>query len=314
MRRVVWLMAAGVGGCMSDPSTIYNKFPKQSLIDDDAGSLLGDEDTTAAGDTAGQDVATVPPCGCTPPAGTWYRFTQLEVTKLSNAVDLVPQSLNLLWSKDITNLELNILFRLEGEESGNMKLSAFSGARVRPASEADPSTVCMLESSQFDTALPIAGCKYGPAEGVSLVVYSGTLDNPKNCVPEGKGEHAIPVSQVRLAAIHTGDCSGDPDANYLEGQLTGVIPKALLDVLCTCSKDSSDDCGPPDLDAPADFSGSCKGCADSYSSLHGLLMLLNDGNDISYDCTTADGQPAACLEAKFRASVVPGSLAACTAN
>ncbi len=307
MRRVAWLMAVGVGGCMSDPATIYNKFPKEAL---DVGSLLGDDDVASTGDTPG-DVPAVPPCACLPPAGTWYRFTQLEVTKLSNAVELVPQSLNLLWSKDIANLELNIMFRLEGEESGAMKLAAFSGARVRPATEADPSTICFREASQFDTSLPIAGCKYGPAEGVSLVVYGGTLDNPKNCVPENKAEHAIPVSNVRLAAIHTGNCSDNPDENYLEGQLTGVIPKDLLDILCTCSKDSSDDCGPPDSSYPADFSGACKGCADSYSSLHGLLILLNDGKDISYECTTDDGQPAACLEAKFRASVVPGSPATC---
>jgi hypothetical protein len=308
-------------GCLSDPTSVQNVFPKKSIVDSDV-SLLPGGDTTSGGDTVtSEDVPAAPPCGCIPPAGSWYRFTGLTVTKLSGADQLVPDSLNLLWSKDIANHELNILFRLDGVTGGKMSLHAYSGARVPTEAGATPppggDAVCYIDSSHFEAGLPATTCQYGPTAGIALTVYSGTKTNPKNCVPGGlppqtevQSYHAIPVSEVNLAAVHTGVCDGT-SADYLEGQLVGSIAKALLDTLCTCASDSSDGCGPPDEAYAGSGTGTCAGCASNYSSLHDLLMLLNNNKDVTYGCKTKDGSEAACIEATFKAEAMAASPAKC---
>jgi len=58
-------------------------------------------------------------------------------------------------------------------------------------------------------------------------------------------------------------------------------------------------------------SGVCKGCSKSFSPLYDLLLLLNDGNDITYDCKTADGESAACIKATFKAQPMAESPSPC---
>ncbi len=301
MARTFWFYGLTcVAGCFSDPERIENKFPKESALGEVSLIPVGD-----VGDEA--DVPAAPPCGCTPAAGTWYRFTQLKVTSLDTASTTVVDALNTLWSADMAGKELNILFRLDGVDGGVMKLTAYSGARI-PGATPEADTVCFVESSEFQTQLTASTCTYGPAVDVGLKVYSGTPTQPKNCAAGGDGPHVIPVSKVALVAVHTAVCDSS-DGDYLDGQLEGSITQSILGDLCTCVT-ASDDCDSPDP-AYEGSGGTCAGCSGSFTSLKNILVGLNGGSDLAYECKDADGASAACLGATFRASAMSVSPAAC---
>ncbi|MBT9560899.1 MAG: hypothetical protein IV100_33045 [Myxococcales bacterium] len=299
------LLALTAAGCLTDPESTQNVFPKTSLSD---ANLLGDPDAGTD-----DDAPAATPCGCYPAVGTWYRFTTLSVKELAAAVPLVAESLNQLWQKDINNFELNILFQIKGiQADGQMALEAYSGARdpgLGNDAEGEPVLgTCIVESTKFEFALPVNTCQYGPADKVELEVYAGTTSNPKNCV-QGESFHVLPVTEVRLGTVHSGICDGT-DADYLEGELVGSIAETLLRGLCTCTKDSSLDCDVPSAEYTSS-TGNCGGCSKAFSPLYGLLLMLNDNKDITYDCKTVDGDSAACIKATFKAQPMAVSPSAC---
>ncbi len=299
------LVALTASGCFTDPESTQNVFPKKSLSD---ANLLGDPDAVKDDDALAAD-----PCACYPATGTWYRFTTLSVKELAAAMPLVAESLNQLWQKDVNTFELNILFQIKGiQADGQMALEAYSGGRDPRLGNDELGEpilgTCVIESTKFEFALPVSTCVYGPAEKVKLDVYAGTTTNPKNCVV-GESFHVLPVTEVRLGTAHSGICDGTAD-DYLEGELVGSLSETLLRGLCTCTKDSSLDCVSPDA-AHTTPSGVCKGCSKSFSPLYDLLLLLNDGNDITYDCKTADGESAACIKATFKAQPMAESPSPC---
>ena len=230
-------------------------------------------------------------CDCMK-VGVWYRFDQLALTSIDGHTEHgLMNNLNDLWKADIAANQLNFYMEVKAVSDTEVTMRVVNGARIANGTE-----ICLLDYTAVEVIHPRDGCCLGASKTTAMNVYAGTDLQPKNCAPSLPVKHAIPVGTAVL------DTLVFPDAvdgcNEVTGAvLSGSLPVASLEKICTCLSGTAEDCG--DLD-PGFTDGKAVGCAGCSSKYFNLMTLLSVFKPkLSFECTSADGKPAACLTARF---------------
>lgn len=232
-------------------------------------------------------------CDCLK-VGTWYRFKELVLTSIDGYKDhAITQVLNPFWQTDIDNDELNFFMEVQKVSATEVTMRVVNGARV-----ANGEDVCLLPYTAVEVIHPRQGCCLGASKPTGMNVYAGTDANPKNCAPYLPVKHAIPVRNAIL------DTKVIPDAvdgcTEVTGTLiSGALGIAALKETCTCLNPNKPAEACETLSANFDDGKDpgCGGCSSKYQNLWSLLTKFKPA--LTFSCQTPDGEPAACLSARF---------------
>ena len=226
-------------------------------------------------------------CATCPALGTWYRFTKMQIASLDgNPEHPAIRVLNNLWSRDIEEDQLNVMFEVKEVNGSQITIRALNAARYNT-----PDTgYCLLPETAIEFVFNRDGCDFTNPEPSGINIYAGSVDIPKNCSPELEAPNTIPVREVTLTGAFNDDCS-----QIISGRVPSAsIPQVGLTQTCTCLSPIVESCGGLD---PSFESEQCAGCNTAYTSLQEQLSLFGE---LSYGCE-ANGAPAVCLEAEFEA-------------
>lgn len=201
------------------------------------GGSESEKDTATGGtDTGGSGSDTAAPAGCDQCAdmvGWAFRITSLFVTEPedpdSETDHKVREFLNELWERDIDNEVLNILFEVKEYDPVAGKLVVRAG----PAWKHDDGKFHMLCGYDSDFTLPMDGCGF-EAEGLELNFHTGPLDAPVICAPDLELSNSIPLRAMSVKAELETDCAAS-DGGITGGYLSGWIPAAAADQICSCN-------------------------------------------------------------------------------
>lgn len=285
-RRLLLLLVAVtclVAACENDVDTTPNVFPS------DEGSTV-------------QDVNLQASCSSCLVPGSWYRFDQLQLVGLDgNQNHPVISVLNGLWAEDIGIFELNVMFEIKEVSETNVVVDAINAARV-----GTEGAICLIPETRTTLRFGLDGCQLTDSEPSNINIYAGNETNPKNCSTTQPVRHAIPITNLKIAAAVTEDCSSIVNGTTI----SAVFSDKALEEICTCARagDFSDVCEPLEADY-ADAVGKCAGCNGNYRNLRDLLSRFSP---LQLTCTDPDGDPAVCLDAVFSAQPWPEPPPVCS--
>ena len=281
--RPSWRLALGLGVVLIVGATSTCSNPT-----DDSENYL--PVPTKGGDGGGGPVA-CGKCDCLK-AGTWYRFNELSLTSLDGYTEHgLMNNLNDLWKADIAANQLNFFMEVKDVSDTEVTMRVVNGARL-----ADKEELCLLDYTSVLVVHPRNGCCLGASKTTAMNVYAGTDANPKNCAPSLPVKHAIPVGNAVLDTVVLNDAVDGCDE--VSGTvLSGTLAVESLENICTCLSGVAEKCGTPD---PSFVDGKELGCAGCNSNFFNLMTFLKVyPPKLGFNCSSADGKPAACLTAHF---------------
>lgn len=224
--------------------------------------------------------------------------------------------LNTMWSGEIRNNIMNVLFRMDAAEEGT--LTAFDSitmaagpawrdpptpAQLAPEDPDAPTdsavdSYCMLEGLDQEIALePYHGyqCQYKNPDPASLVFHLGGRDNPLMCAPLLEPANTTPLKDLKVRFGFNEDCTGIKD-----GFLEGCIAVEDADRMCVCTvAGTCTYAGDAAAEhTPDDLPGYCKSaCGGGWASFGGIIKSVG----IAATCNTLDGREGIRLQAFFDA-------------
>jgi hypothetical protein len=224
--------------------------------------------------------------------------------------------LNTMWSGEIRNNIMNVLFRIDAAEEGTLtafdSITMAAGPAWRdpptpaqlPPEDPDAPTAsavdsyCMLEGLDQEIALePYHGyqCQYKNPDPTSLVFHLGGRDNPLMCAPLLEPANTTPLKNLKIRFGFNADCTGITD-----GFLEGCIAVEDAERMCVCTVagtcTASGDTGA--AHTPDDLPGYCKAaCGGGWASFGGIIKSVG----IAPTCITQDGRDGIRLQAFFDA-------------
>ncbi|MFH1532720.1 MAG: hypothetical protein ABIK09_18510 [Pseudomonadota bacterium] len=270
-------------------------------------------------------------CECTAAdlTGRVLRINRFEIDE----PEALATVLNTMWSGEIRNNIMNVLFRMDAAEKGT--LTAFKSitmaagpawrdppipAQLPPEEDAPTASAvdsyCMLDGLDQEIALkPYHGyqCQYKNPQPASLVFHLGGRDDPLMCAPLLEPANATPLMDLKVRFGFNEDCTGITD-----GFLEGCIAVDDAERMCVCTNAGT--CAwagdPGAAHTPEDLPGYCKAaCGVGWASFGGIIKSVG----IVPTCLTLDGREGIRLQAFFDAVDVsdkynPVSSDDCTAK
>lgn len=187
-------------------------------------------------DTPAETVATS--CGdCGGLEGTALRFSSLFVTEPADPDSTTDHAirtfLNEMWTRDMDNEILNILFVIKAydSETGNLEVE------VGPAwkfGDGNFHFICGYTDTYELTTSP-GECDYTNEDKPgTLSFHTGPKDDPVICAPDVTPSNAIPIMGLITDATLQTDC--DAKTASIEGAyLQGWIKEEAADMICSCN-------------------------------------------------------------------------------
>jgi len=258
--------------------------------------------------------------------GRVYRVTSLEIDEPEQFASL----LNDLWSTDILNNTLNILFVVD--TFARNSISSFDSIRFQagpawrsprmplgvPPEEGQPSesaveSYCLLDGLTAEASVkPYHGnqCVFKTIEDTSLFFHTGPTTDPLVCAPKGEPRNTIPIKNLKIRFGFDQDCR-----TVVAGSIEGCITLTDADKICMCLVSGSCTVQPKGEGYdPDDLTAYCKDeCGDKWLSFGQTVKAFG----LAPTCVTSEGDQGYRLQGFISAADVtekynPVSSSDCT--
>ncbi|MBN2528678.1 MAG: hypothetical protein JXR76_19975 [Deltaproteobacteria bacterium] len=264
-----------------------------------------------------------------------FRFIELNVVEPPR----LRKTIDDLWSHELNNFLLNVLFIVDdtkksGEKKGGFsQLSLTVGPGWRTPVEADElfwtsekevDELCLVDddlNQKVDvTSFDAAECTFVNSDLKTLYFHMGHKGNPLMCAPLLKQPNATPLHDLRVTFRLNEDCT-----ELKDGFLSGCIPISDANKMCMCGTtgvcvrdgNEADEPFPDEMGEDGDETwplsdsqekalltycvNACGKATDSSWSSYRALMEF--GSD-EPTCETQSGEPGYRLTARFKAEEV----------